>query len=187
MSETDEIDYINRVVREYFTVYDAKVYPDHLEFHIISADNKDLLYKNFNALWSDLKKQNYVPTLNNVKGDYVLQIVKIPSRKFSSIYINIGLLIATIISTVIVGMQNYAGYFNISNMWAINVFVGGTLFFAVPLMLILGLHEMGHYFAAKKHHVAASLPFFIPAPTIIGTLGAFISLREPIPNKKALL
>ncbi len=187
MSETDEIDYINRVVREHFTVYDAKVYPDHLEFHIISADNKDLLYKNFNVLWSELKKQNYVPTLNNVKGDYVLQIVKIPPRKFSSIYINIGLLIATIISTVIVGMQNYAGYFNISNMWAINVFVGGTLFFAVPLMLILGLHEMGHYFAAKKHNVAASLPFFIPAPTIIGTLGAFISLREPIPNKRALL
>jgi membrane-associated protease RseP (regulator of RpoE activity) len=187
MSEMDEVDYINRVVREYFTVYDAKIYPDHLEFHIISANNKDELYKNFNALWSDLKKQNYVPTLNNVKGDYVLQIVKIPPRKFSSIYINIGLLIATIISTVIVGMQNYAGYFNISNMWAINVFFGGTVFFAVPLMLILGLHEMGHYFAAKKHNVAASLPFFIPAPTIIGTLGAFISLREPIPNKRALL
>ncbi len=187
MNETDETDYINRVVREHFTVYDAKVYPDHLEFHIISADNKDLLYKNFNDLWSELKKQNYVPTLNNVKGDYVLQIVKIPPRKFSSIYINIGLLIATIISTVIVGMQNYAGYFNISNMWAINVFVGGTIFFAVPLMLILGLHEMGHYFAAKKHNVAASLPFFIPAPTIVGTLGAFISLREPIPNKRALL
>ncbi|MGC8496886.1 MAG: site-2 protease family protein [Thermoplasmata archaeon] len=187
MSETDEIYYINRVVREHFTVYDAKVYPDHLEFHIISADNKDEIYKNFNALWSELKKQNYVPTLNNVKGDYVLQIVKIPPRKFSSIYINIGLLIATIISTVIVGMQNYAGYFNISDLWTINVFAGGTLFFAVPLMLILGLHEMGHYFAAKKHNVAASLPFFIPAPTIIGTLGAFISLREPIPNKRALL
>jgi hypothetical protein len=187
MTETDEIDYVNRAVREYFTVYDAKVFPDHLEFHIISTNEKDQIYKNFDALWQDLKKRNYLPTLNSVKGDYVLQVVKIPTRRFSSIYINIGLLIATIISTVIVGMQNYAGYFDISNMWAFNVFIGGTLFFAIPLMSILGLHEMGHYFVAKKHHVAASLPFFIPAPTIIGTLGAFISLREPIPNKRALL
>jgi Zn-dependent protease len=57
-------------------------------------------------------------------------------------------------------------------------------------MVILGAHELGHFFAAKRHGVAASLPFFIPMPPFplpIGTLGAFISMREPIPNKKALL
>jgi len=66
----------------------------------------------------------------------------------------------------------------------------GFLYFALPLILILGVHEFGHYFAAKYHHVNASLPFFIPVPPFIGPLGTFgalISIREPIPNKKALL
>jgi len=47
---------------------------------------------------------------------------------------------------------------------------------------------MGHYYASKKHRVDASLPFFIPLPfTLLGTFGAVISTREPIPNRKALL
>src|SRR5512136_936366 len=54
-------------------------------------------------------------------------------------------------------------------------------------MAILGVHELGHYIAARKRGVAASLPFFIPSIPPLGTFGAFISLREPIPNKKTLL
>ncbi len=56
-------------------------------------------------------------------------------------------------------------------------------------MLILGVHEMGHYYASRKHHVDASLPYFIPLPPpfILGTFGAIISTREPIPNRKTLL
>ncbi len=54
-------------------------------------------------------------------------------------------------------------------------------------MLILGIHEIGHYIVAKRHHVRASLPFFIPFPLELGTFGgAFISLRDPIPNKRAM-
>ena len=66
----------------------------------------------------------------------------------------------------------------------------GFLTFSLPLMLILGAHEMGHYYYAKKHNLDASLPFFLPMPPMIfpfGTMGAFISIREPIPNRKALL
>ena len=59
--------------------------------------------------------------------------------------------------------------------------------FSVTLMLILGFHEFGHYYFARKHHVNATLPYFIPAPTFIGTFGAFIKIKSPIYRKDALL
>ncbi|NOZ74694.1 MAG: site-2 protease family protein [FCB group bacterium] len=59
--------------------------------------------------------------------------------------------------------------------------------FSVTLLLILGTHEFGHYYFARKHHVDATLPYFIPAPTFIGTFGAFIKIKSPIYRKSALL
>jgi|HubBroStandDraft_6_1064221.scaffolds.fasta_scaffold159607_2 hypothetical protein len=58
--------------------------------------------------------------------------------------------------------------------------------FAGTLMLILLAHEMGHYLYCKRYGVWATLPFFIPAPTLIGTLGAFIRIRSPIRSRTAL-
>lgn len=59
--------------------------------------------------------------------------------------------------------------------------------FALSLMLILLTHELAHYFASKRHGVKATLPYFIPAPTIIGTFGAFIKMKSPIVTRKALI
>ena len=58
--------------------------------------------------------------------------------------------------------------------------------FSLTLLLILLAHEMGHYVACCYYRVDATLPFFLPAPTLIGTLGAFIRIRSPIYTKKAL-
>jgi len=58
--------------------------------------------------------------------------------------------------------------------------------FAGTLMLILLAHEMGHYLYCRYYGVYATLPFFIPAPTLIGTLGAFIRIRSPIRSRTAL-
>jgi Zn-dependent protease len=59
--------------------------------------------------------------------------------------------------------------------------------YALSIILILGSHELGHYFAARYHRVNVTLPYFIPMPLgIFGTLGAFIQLREPMRNKKVL-
>jgi membrane-associated protease RseP (regulator of RpoE activity) len=59
--------------------------------------------------------------------------------------------------------------------------------FAFSLMIILLSHELSHYFASKSHGVKATLPYFIPAPTIIGTFGAFIKMKSPIITRKALI
>jgi membrane-associated protease RseP (regulator of RpoE activity) len=58
--------------------------------------------------------------------------------------------------------------------------------FSLTLLGILLAHELGHYFACRHHHIRASYPFFIPAPTLIGTFGAFILIRSPIRSMRAL-
>jgi membrane-associated protease RseP (regulator of RpoE activity) len=58
--------------------------------------------------------------------------------------------------------------------------------FAFTLLGILLAHELGHYFACRAYGIDASYPYFIPAPTLIGTLGAFIRIRSPIPTRGAL-
>ncbi|HUK49231.1 MAG TPA: site-2 protease family protein [Terriglobales bacterium] len=58
--------------------------------------------------------------------------------------------------------------------------------FALTLMLILLAHEMGHYFYCVRYGVSATLPFFIPFPTLIGTLGAFIRIKSPLRSRAVL-
>jgi Zn-dependent protease len=58
--------------------------------------------------------------------------------------------------------------------------------FSLTLMFILFAHEMGHYLFAKRYRVYATPPFFVPFPSLIGTLGAFIRIKSPIPSRAAL-
>ncbi|MBS1812659.1 MAG: site-2 protease family protein [Acidobacteria bacterium] len=60
------------------------------------------------------------------------------------------------------------------------------MMFSFTLLCILGAHEMGHYLACRLYQVRATLPYFIPAPLGVGTFGAFIKIKAPIPNKRAL-
>lgn len=59
--------------------------------------------------------------------------------------------------------------------------------FSAALLSILVTHELGHYFMSRKHGVNASLPYFIPVPTIIGTFGAFIIMRGAVKDRRTLL
>ena len=65
------------------------------------------------------------------------------------------------------------------------------LMFNVPLLSILGVHEMGHYTAARRHRVDVTPPYFIPflpfPPPAPGTMGAIIKLRSPFPDRNSLM
>ncbi|HMF74358.1 MAG TPA: site-2 protease family protein [Bryobacteraceae bacterium] len=60
------------------------------------------------------------------------------------------------------------------------------LYFSTPLLLILLTHELGHYVKCRMLRVDASLPYFLPSPTLFGTLGAFIRIRSPIYTRRGL-
>ena len=98
----------------------------------------------------------------------------------SNHFINLALFIATIFSTLYVG-ASYAATedsFSLLSGWP----------FCLSIMVILGAHEMGHYFAARYHKVPVTLPYFIPLPiSILGTMGAVIRIKGPVINKRALL
>jgi len=59
--------------------------------------------------------------------------------------------------------------------------------FSATLLLILCAHEFGHYLMSRKHHMDVTLPYFIPAPSLVGTFGAFIKIRSPIMDRQTLL
>lgn len=59
--------------------------------------------------------------------------------------------------------------------------------FTLTLLTILVVHEMGHFWAGYRRRIVMSYPFFIPAPTFLGTFGAVIRTRSPIRNRNDLI
>ncbi len=94
------------------------------------------------------------------------------------------LLVATLITTTLVGTR-IAGI-EVKEVSSNPGLILQGLPYAISLMTILGIHEMGHYLAAKFYKIPTTLPYFIPMPLFLGTFGAFIQMRSPVPNRKAL-
>jgi hypothetical protein len=96
----------------------------------------------------------------------------------------------TVLTTTYFGGLHYVGFlfdFGLQNPTvSTRGFWMGGLWYSLTILAILGCHEMGHYLACRYYRVAASLPYFLPAPVLTGTLGAFIRIRQRIPNKQAL-
>lgn len=108
------------------------------------------------------------------------------------------LLLLTFVTTTVVGAglaqgfttnQPFAFDFDVSGYARVfhdPAFLISGLPFSLTLLTILMAHEMGHYLAARYYQVNVTLPFFIPAPTLIGTMGAFIRLRSPLLSRRML-
>jgi membrane-associated protease RseP (regulator of RpoE activity) len=103
----------------------------------------------------------------------------------------LALFLLTILTTTAAGATHYEAYVigfsgvPTSLTWA-ELFVRG-LWYSVPILAILGTHELGHYYACRYYGVEASKPYFLPMPFVLtGTLGAFIRIRQPIQTKRQL-
>jgi len=110
-------------------------------------------------------------------------------------WVNVALFGVTCVSTMIVGTALMEDY---THSWSgVLAFLGemlrtpAVLFKGLPfsfaIMTILLAHEMGHYLTCRYYGIDATLPYFIPAPTIVGTMGAFIRIKSPIQHRAALL
>src|SRR6202051_5063407 len=115
-----------------------------------------------------------------------------------SLAIAILLFFLTLISTLAVGAQYASSYASGQSPDFDQLFSTYAALLAHPQLLLAGVpfaftligillaHELGHFFACRYYGISASYPYFIPAPTLIGTMGAFIRIRSPIYNRKAL-
>ena len=182
--QSDDLRYVVDVVKNHLTSYDIQVNPLSVRFYYVNSDNPDL-FNAFDEIRTELVPKGYIPFLSE-EAEHFLEVSRRPQTSYYGVYVNVIMLALTLLSTIYVG-STYAADFvaTSSSVWT-SLFYG-FVFFSLPLMLILGIHETGHYIVAKRHKVRASLPFFIPFPLTIGTFGAFISLRDPVPNKRAMV
>lgn len=97
------------------------------------------------------------------------------------LWLHIVLFLSTLITTTVAGALQ-SGVDPLAEPWQITA----GLPFAVTLMTILLVHEMGHYLMSRYHRVHATLPYFIPAPSFIGTFGAFIKMDSPPQDRRSL-
>jgi len=120
-----------------------------------------------------------VPVEIEARRDEDTKPVSVPGRR---LWVHGLLFIATVASTLFAGsVQQGVNPLETPSGW-----IRGIPF-SFTLLAILLTHEMGHYLTSRWHRVDASLPYFIPSPTFIGTFGAFIRMRSPIMEKRALL
>jgi len=111
-------------------------------------------------------------------------------------WLNLVLFLLTCVSTLVVGtflMLGFTGALSASmsgffaDVWSNPALLVNGLPFCIAIMAILLAHEMGHYLTCRYYGISATLPYFIPAPTLVGTMGAFIRIRSPIHHRAALL
>ena len=123
--------------------------------------------------------------------------VRPPMRPY---WLHILLFLLTVLTTLIVGarlQENFAAgdslfladnyFFPLTILWRNPRALLDGVPFAATLLGILMTHEMGHFVWSVKHRVYATLPFFLPFPSPIGTFGAFIKIQSPFRSRAALL
>ncbi len=132
----------------------------------------------FLRLLKHLEEMNLIAFLRKVDGRIVLKVVPKPPVKPSNPRTNWILLLATVATTFFTG---YIGF----PATGIHPIVSGAIFSAAILM-VLGIHEMGHKLTANRKKIDATSPYFIPGPPPLGTLGAVIMQKSLPRNRDAL-
>ena len=143
-----------------------------------------------------LAGMGYTPTLRSVAAEtgqrsappedvFVRIFAGVVQPTASRAWINAVLFVATLWSTLLVGATNVLEPTAWADVVSPSYLING-LPFSATLLVILLAHEFGHYFAARYHRVAVTLPYFLPMPIGFGTFGAFIRLKEPISDRRKL-
>lgn len=116
------------------------------------------------------------------RGEYVLVAEPWSNGVEGIPWTNVILFVLTVLSTLFAGAVFWYQLPLADQPWRIYE----AWPFMLAIMGVLGIHELGHYVMSRYHNVQATLPYFIPIPTYIGSLGAVIKMEGRIPDRKAL-
>lgn len=173
--EPGQYEQVNRLVTTEFTVEEGYIEYGTPTFFVASGQN---IKRAFLRVYSQLDPIGLIPVIRKRDGRTVLQILPKPPVRPNRPWINVALLIATVVTTLITG---YALSAQNDNPW------GGAVMFSVALLSILGAHEMGHKLTADRNRVDATFPYFIPGvPPFMPTFGALIQQKSLPPNRDSL-
>jgi Zn-dependent protease len=155
----------------------------------LQGDPQDM----YDRLATALEPYNLTPLFRSEAGKHVVLLVQSPARQGKSNgWINLVLFLLTLLS-MIFGYSFFYGELSLVLDGALTPTLlldslKSGIIFAISMLAILLAHEFGHYFAARYHRTNVTLPYFIPLPlSPLGTMGAFIRLKQPPKNKRTLL
>jgi membrane-associated protease RseP (regulator of RpoE activity) len=175
--ESSVVEELAEKISPVFSIYEIQQAGDTIYFFGVPRDDGKVINR---KLWTIFTEKGYQHSIKYELGEYTLiaSPFKVAGKR---IWINVVLALATFLTTMMMGSFLF-GADPISN--PSDVLKG--IPFTIAIMTVLGSHEAGHYIVARKHGMQTSLPYFIPFPSLIGTMGAVIKHRGPIPNRKAL-
>lgn len=181
---------VDLIVRRVFAIEDitsgGKDFLYRYRGHLVSPDSAAA----YDQLAAWLEPYHLTPLFRLENDQQVILLVRSkPAPSPSRPVVNLVMFIITLISVIISGWLSSNEPLNTTDpiQVVLKVLQVGWPF-AVSLMAILGTHELGHYFAGRAHGVHVTLPFFIPLPfTALGTMGAFISMKDTPKNKRVLM
>lgn len=190
MDITQSNETVDLIVRRIFAVEDitlgSKEFLYRYRGHLIAPDSAAA----YDQLTAWLTPYNLTPLFRIEKDQQVILLVRSkPAPSPSRPIVNLVMFIITLISVITSGWLFSNEPLNTTDpvQVVLKVLQAGWPF-AVSLMAILASHELGHYFAGRAHGVHVTLPFFIPLPfTALGTMGAFISMKDAPRNRRALM
>ncbi len=180
------------IIRNYFIIKDITTGKNPKDFLIryrgkLISPNSEFAYDQISEKFKPFKITPLFRTEEDLQVIYLMDGIQ-ATTQFNT-KTNFILFLLTLISVWVTGGlyalgANFDG-FNLDSMKAI-LTEGWP--FAISIIAILGAHEMGHYYAGRKHKVNVSLPYFIPLPIVspFGTMGAFINMKSVPKNQKQL-
>jgi len=163
---------------EAFLVYEIEVDDDGVRYYGEPAGPKESVLRTLAPLF---RRRGYRVDIRYETGEHVLVATERSTSIDGVPWTHLALFAATVLTTLFAGSQWYgvdvvADPLALVRAWP----------FALAVLGVLATHELGHYALSRYHDVEATLPYFIPIPNVLGTLGAVIRMKDTIPSRRAL-
>lgn len=161
-----------------------------VEGSVFVFEVREIHEDNFERVLRELEEFGYWGALKKREGKVILFVFPAQEVKKNNKWLPWIFLIATIFTTLLAGYYLSTGYIATLNYYNLpgirNPYIHAVAF-SISVMTILGTHELGHKIAAACHGVKATMPYFIPFPSMLGTLGAVIRVKSPLPTRDAAI